>query len=63
MYFPLGTNVPRDRAIFDPRGMNGRSNCYVELLITLLHTKQTSFGTMNTLYLLVSEMIFYVSPL
>ena len=38
----MGANDPRDGAIFDPRSMVGR--IYVELHMTLWHTKHTSFG-------------------
>ena len=38
----MAANDPRDGAIFDPRSMVGR--IYVELHMTLRHTKHASFG-------------------
>ena len=38
-------NDPQDGAIFDPRGMIGRIYMYVELHMTLLSIKYTSFAS------------------
>ena len=39
----MGAIDPQGGAIFDPRGMIGR--IYKKLLITMLHTKYTNFGS------------------